>query len=422
MAAELTIADGNPVWLSPSIVPSTDTVVSPSSSPNLAVVHVNSTDVFVYVKVENTGTLDIGVCGCTATGAWPLGVVFTGFQTNVLASMTDTQGAFTFTTNPLSGDALSGGVNVTLGPTSNRRAWGWSPDGRMFAYIATTGGNEWHLRVVALQAITRSDGTTVMPGQFVVDGVSGTFSAAWTNSQFRWGASQAVIVSGPSLTANFVDLKIACPEAPAISNVHAASLDTHGGNVAYDVRVSPCAARLTVLPKILNAAAGTVDATMVSTADAQVKPFKKNNATTAVTIVGANPSITTNAHNANGVRVDTGAGATIDVDDPECTAVGGSVMVHVDRVKASTLPTGNLGVVAVGTASAGALAQGQSLWVQVANTNGWNNQGETHWCLLAQAYTSDGAIIASPWDGQAASPPAFPLSAVNCAQRNVDIV
>ena len=421
MAAELTIADGNPIWLSPSIVPSKDTVVSPMSSPSVAAVQVNSTDVFVYVKVQNTGTIDIGTCSCVATGAWAAGVAFAGFLVNTLQTRTESQGGWTLTVSPF-GDSMSGPVNVTLGPVSSRRAWAWSPDGRMLAYVASTGGNEWHLRVVALQAITRSDGTVVAAGQFVIDGPAGTFSAPWTQSQFRWAASKAVTVTGPSTTAAFISLTIACPEAPAAGNVYAASLADFGGLAAYDVLTSPCALRLAVTPKVLNAAVGSIDATLVSTATATATPFKKNNATLAVPIVGANPSITTLAHNANGVRIDTGSGATMDVDDPECTAVGGGIVVHVDRVKASTLPSANLGVVSIGTSMAGALAQGQSVWVQVSNPSGWANQGETHWCLLAQAYTSDSAIIASPWNGQAGSPPPFPVANGNCAQRNIDIV
>jgi hypothetical protein len=98
-------------------------------------------------------------------------------------------------------------------------------------------------------------------------------------------------------------------------------------------------------------------------------------------------------------------------------------MASVDRVKASTLPSGNLGVLSIGSAAVGLIKAGQKAWVQVPNTNpaGWGNQGEQHWCLLAQAYTSDNATVKKPWNGQMVSPPAFPLALANCAQRNVMI-
>ena len=67
------------------------------------------------------------------------------------------------------------------------------------------------------------------------------------------------------------------------------------------------------------------------------------------------------------------------VDDPDCTFVGDGIVARVDRVKASTLPTANLGVLAVGTASAFSLKKGDApRWVQVPNTNGWANLGEEH--------------------------------------------
>lgn len=94
-------------------------------------------------------------------------------------------------------------------------------------------------------------------------------------------------------------------------------------------------------------------------------------------------------------------------------------MVRVDRVKSTTLPSANLGVLPVGTAVLGKLQVGKNIWVQVPNQNGWANQSEKHWCLLAQAYTVDGATVPRPWDGQATNP--FPIANENCAQRNIEI-
>ena len=134
MAAKLSIKDGNPIWLSASIVPSKDTVVSPNSNPSLATVNVSSTDVFVYVKVENPGTVDLGACTCTSTGAWTSPQYFQGFLGSPTASTTQAKAGVTFTASAL-GDRLSGsGINVQFGLVAcGRRAWAWSPDGRCFA-------------------------------------------------------------------------------------------------------------------------------------------------------------------------------------------------------------------------------------------------------------------------------------------------
>src|SRR5882672_7011724 len=106
MSATLRIQDGNPIWLSSSIVPSKDTVVSPNSSPTLAAIQVTSTDVFVYVKVENSGTVDLGACSC-ATGPWVVPTFFQGFSTDPNATTTQTVAGVTFTLNKF-GDTLSG--------------------------------------------------------------------------------------------------------------------------------------------------------------------------------------------------------------------------------------------------------------------------------------------------------------------------
>ncbi|MDQ3381505.1 MAG: hypothetical protein M3546_14515 [Actinomycetota bacterium] len=170
MAADLRIVDGNPVWASQAIVPSRDTVVSPSSRPALAAVSVNSSGVFVYVKVDNTGTVDLGTCTCgpALPAAWGLPTFFGGFLASTTAAQSQAQGGFTFNVSPL-GDSISGpGVNFSFGlSASGRRAWAWSPDGRMFAYAGSPNGNDWFLTIVALQAITRSDGTVRSAGQIV---------------------------------------------------------------------------------------------------------------------------------------------------------------------------------------------------------------------------------------------------------------
>jgi hypothetical protein len=191
MAAELKIADGNPGWVSPSIRPSKDTVDSPSSSPSLATVEVNSEGVSVYVNVENTGTVDFGACACTVAvpAPWPGVVLLPGFHAGAASPPPQTVGGVTFTARPSTasaGDTLSGAVQFSFGIVAgDRRAWGWSPDGRLFAHVKSISGGHWWLTVVALADITRANGTVVKKGQVAVTD-SGMFGGvpSWTNANF----------------------------------------------------------------------------------------------------------------------------------------------------------------------------------------------------------------------------------------------
>jgi hypothetical protein len=227
-----------------------------------------------------------------------------------------------------------------------------------------------------------------------------------------------VVSSGLGAGGTVIARTVTCPEAP-MGATWSETVPDFPGQLDWSYLVSPCATFVAVVPKFLLAAIGPQDVRLVSTTKAMLVPFKQSNVPITVTIT-SNANISTTAHAANGVSIVTVSG-TVTVDDPECTSVGGGITVHVDRVKASTLPSGNLGVVSVGTAVVGALAAGASRWVQVPPPAGWANQSETHWCLLAQAYTSDLTTIPVAWNGQASSPPAFPIGASNCAQRNIDI-
>ena len=420
MVARLQIVDGNPVWVSPAIVPSRDMVVSPSSSPTLATINVGSTGIFVYAKVDNTGDVDFGSCNCSPVpAAWPLPTFFAGFFANASGGTINTQGSVTFNATP-TGDYLSGSVSHSFGlSASGRRAWAWSPDGRLFAYVGSPSGSDWFMTIVALQAFTRANGTTVAAGGLVAQ-TNGLFTGPFTNANFAWAGSLAAIAAGASPAGGF-GLTVTCPASPGGAS-YGDLIATMPGQIDFTFLSSPCGGVVAIVPKILNASAGSRNAFLISTSTAAVTSFRANNSPTSVTIVGANPSITTQAHAALGVKVNIGNGTIVSVDDPDCTFVGGGVRVAVDRVKASTLPTANLGVVAVGTGSvAGSLPRNRSAWVQVVNSNGWANAGEKHWCLLAQAFTADGTTIPRPWNGQATNPPAFPLSLVNCAQRNIEI-
>lgn len=423
MAALLRIQDGNPVWVSPSIVPSRDTVVSSASGPQLSAVQVNSSDVFVYVKVENPGTVDLGQCACTNTGAWAAPLGFQGFVDDPNAQASETRSGFTFTVAS-TGDSLVGpghGLFFTPagGTQAARRAWAWSPDGKFFAYVS---GPDGRLTVVVLQNILRNDGTTLAIGQVMfINGPPGAAANAWTNANFAWAGSRAVVASQPVWSAG-TSISLTCPYAASpfvldyLPNVLSAI-----GPVDWLTLVSPCASAVAFAPAYFGSAAAQAFH-LASTVSAALTPFRQNNVPVpAIASTGQSPSITTNLHGASGVTIDTGNGATIDVDDPDCTFVGGGIVVRVDRVKASTLPTANLGVLPIGTAVLGTIAQGGSRWVQVPNQNGWANQSEKHWCLLGQAYTSDLTTIPRAWNGQATNPPPFPTTNDNCAQRNIEI-
>ena len=92
MAAGLRIQDGTPIWASQAILPSRDTVVSPGSSPTLAAIQVSSTDVFVYVRVDNVGTVDLGVCACSPVPApWTRVALFQGFHASPTTTTSQTQ-------------------------------------------------------------------------------------------------------------------------------------------------------------------------------------------------------------------------------------------------------------------------------------------------------------------------------------------
>jgi hypothetical protein len=442
MAARLRIEDGNPIWLADSIRPSRDVMVSVAVPPTVAAVDVNSTDVFVYVKTENTGTQDLGVCACTNAGRWPDAVPFVNVYGGAgPTTSANPRGAGILRINPTAGDVLDlgGGTTVMLGPPTTRRAWDWSPDGRFLGYAAagtmtvTGGAVDWTLSVLALQFFTRADMSTVPAGGVIVSELSNG-PWIWTQANFRWAGSSAVLASGPGdpikppLVATVPPLqwRLLCPAAPAGGNVwrdvSPLGAGANGNIDRWLYLPSPCESVIALTPNL--SAQATEDIRLVSLSTASRTTFKRNNLPVTVQCVATAPKITTAAHVANGVSIDIGNGLVasfVTVDDPDCTAIAQSAQVVVDRVKASTLPTANLGVLAVGQASAGPLAVGAVKWVQVPNMIGWANQSEPHWCLLAQAFTLDGTTIPRPWDGQAATPPPFPLQDENCAQRNIMI-
>src|SRR4051794_9551753 len=94
MVASIEIHDGSPIWLSDSIIPSLDASATTSAPPSWATPAQGSTNVFVYVKVENVGAEDVGATcpiGQWTAPATPL----TGFTT-AGADQTESQHGYTF--------------------------------------------------------------------------------------------------------------------------------------------------------------------------------------------------------------------------------------------------------------------------------------------------------------------------------------
>lgn len=160
MPAALRITDGNPVWLSQPILPSKDTVVSAGMSPTVAAILVNPQDVFVYVKVDNAGTDDIGPCPVPCQPLAELAVLQRlpsrpadherDRHERVLRHHFHAR-AFRRL------DQWPGGFNHSFGLSAGQRAWGWSPDGRFFALARASShnGSEWNLTILALQSTQR---------------------------------------------------------------------------------------------------------------------------------------------------------------------------------------------------------------------------------------------------------------------------
>jgi hypothetical protein len=134
MTAEVSIDHGVPDWLSPSIFPSTQMLQTFLTAPMLASVNVNSTDVYVYVKVENTGDQNLGVCTCTNLGAWNAVVSFgfSDFSTNVSTKVNPNDSSQSITLDATNGDVLLiGGNSYPLSggaiPNPHHRAWDGAP-------------------------------------------------------------------------------------------------------------------------------------------------------------------------------------------------------------------------------------------------------------------------------------------------------
>jgi len=228
-----------------------------------------------------------------------------------------------------------------------------------------------------------------------------------------------VVSKGPGFSgATSALLYVACPASPA-GAVFSVAESVIPGQLDWDFLSSPCGWLVALMPRV---SGGTIAPFIVavSTRTAQSVGFKHGNVPTSISVNKTTAVITTQHQSAFGVAITGIPGSPILVDDPDCTLVTGGVIAKVDRMKVSSLlaPTG--GVVSVGQSVASILAVGESRWLQVPNNNDWGNKGETHWCLVAQAFTTDGQVL-QPWNPLQPVVPQFPNWLENCAQRNVDI-
>jgi hypothetical protein len=453
MAVSFEIVDGSPIWASPAIIPASVPPPDVATAPAWADPQSNPAStaprVDVYVQVHNTGS---GPIPCPI-GLWGPPVPFSQ-QVNAggLPQVDDLHG-WRFRAAG-SGDAAgthdtldrldtSTGAPTLVPPhfafpvvTAGRKCWGWSPDGHFFAlaYEPTSGaGTNWHLMVVALDDALLLDGTPTspptmaLPATMVQEYPTSSSAAAvaytipFTRQMFGWVGSNAIFTHGDVGTDEHRYLFRFRVSATAWGYE-----SIPAGSSSAAIVASPCGSQIAFVE------AG-VPITWWSTS-ASRNPSALHSGMPVTLTPGPGASITTNTHTALGVTVQpvtnpppVGPSATI--DDPDDTESFGGFAVHVDRVLASTLPTANWGVRLVGDAIAGVIPTstlpGGNYWVQVPNRVGWDRLGESHWCLLAQAFYAN-AGLPRPWNGQAASPVPFPVSAPapgneRCAQRNIHI-
>jgi len=258
-------------------------------------------------------------------GPWTTAVFFPNFLSNDPSTVsTQTQSGVTFTASA-SGDSLAvGNIDVGFGSCgSKRRAWAWSPDGNYFAYVSSANGPDWNLTIVALQDLRRADCSLLKRGSFAAT-ASGVFAGQsnsqwWTTANFGWLGSKAVIANGAYAGGSGSVRTLVCPEAPG-SRVWSDLVPDYSGKIDWVFLSSPSGNAVTFAPKKLNASAPQIEFILVSTATARAGQFAKNGVARSIIATGPSPSITTNQHAINGVRIDTGDGTTIDVDDPDCTS------------------------------------------------------------------------------------------------------
>lgn len=271
-------------------------------------------------------------------GPWTTPVFFPNFLSNdPPQATTQSQSGVTFTASA-NGDSLSGGnINVSFGSCgSKRRGWSWSSDGNYFAYVCSPNGPDWSLTIVALQDLRRADCSLLKKGAIAAT-ASGVFAGQsapqwWTNANFGWLGSKAVVANGAYSGGSGSIRKLVCPEASG-SRVWSELVPDRAGKIGWAFLSSPSGNAIAFAPQKLNVSAPQIDFVLISTATAKPGHFSKNGSTQSITATGPSPSITTNQHAANGVRVNQGDGTTIDVDDPD-----GTLRVGICKVQSFTFP------------------------------------------------------------------------------------
>ena len=411
MASEMTIADGmSEIWESQAIIPSLQDLFWPTIQPSAATLCDDASGVFVYVQVTNTGDPS----PACPVGQWAPPVDLTGLQPN--GDATVSVGTWQLAM-AAAGDQLISptGASVTLGTSPcQRRAWGVSPDGHFLAYVfgPTANNHDWTLRVVALDGATDVDDLPIAPRTIVLTYGAApafeTYQGVWDNHSFGWIGSDGVFAHGTNASGTLLLRAIArfrIPGGPTLPS------STAVGGTAWVYLASPCGSQIAYLHP---AAGATRQIQWYATRTVTADKATVGGVDTFVNTTDASPTITTVTHTANGVSVNPGSGGPITIDDPDLTATPGGLRVVADRLPLGTSLVG-LTRQPIGIAAGPPLAAGASAWIQLPQA-GWDNFGEEHWCLVAQAYQPN-LGIGRTWFGTGA----FPIFDANSAQRNITI-
>ena len=422
MTEPFEIADGAVyVWDSASIAPSIESAPSPTGPTPLLTINPNASNVYVYVKVDSKSSTSIGC----PIDVWKPPSAMNGFlgSTTATGSGSSPNGEWTFTAAP-SGDVLQNNVDTTVKknfgfPLSGCRSWGWSLDGKFFAYaFGPTAGNTkaWRIVMVALDDARRFDGGRIVSAsRYSVFATYSppstvTFANAFTINSFGWVGSSGFFAQSADTTGQIFRV-VLCPRMPTM----AAAVDSGAVGSGWLYAASPCGRQLACLPKVPSGATA-IGVTWISTVEGKVVLAKILGTSQTVKADGMTPSVTTLAHTAKGVSFNPGAGAPILIDDPDGTAAAGGLTVQVDRIQASTWLV-NQNIHAIGVAAGPEIKPGQSAWVQIPPPANWFNDSDQHWCVVAQAYdTPSGVPRLWPETG-----PVFPTGNDRCAQRNVTL-
>jgi hypothetical protein len=418
MADPFDIADGVPnIWDSQSIVPSIEVAPSPTGPTPLPTIDPSASNVYVYVRVDSKTNVKIG---CPIE-QWKPPKPLTGFLQGGAGS--GSNGDWTFSASA-SGDVLANTVDTTVKvnfgfPLSGCRCWGWSPDGKFFAYVfgPTTGNkNDWRVTILALDDARRFDGTTIVPTPLRVKSLTTyapastiKYTSQFTLANFGWVGSSGFFATGID-TAGEITRTVLCLRTSAVIAVE----DPVPTTTSWLYQASPCGSQLACLPE--STPTNKIAIKWISTVDAALVSAYVSGVSTTVKTDGAGPQIETIKHTRLGVSVSPGTGTPTFIDDPDETATLGGLTVKVDRIQASTW-LGTQNVRAIGVAAGPEIAAFSSAWVQVPPPPNWINDNDQHWCLVAQAYDV-GLGLKRLWPDTVA---VFPTDKERCAQRNIII-